>query len=462
MNQNQTIKFGDYLIIQRQGYTKLHKIKPRGTITLGKDVIELDNIVGHKYYETFRMIVKPGSKRLYTLKGVDELTTKNQLNIEQSGVDNRNIIDDGNSQGLTKDEIEKLRDQAVSSSDIVEKLIANSRTFSSKTEYSQEKYLKKKEKKYFEYIQVRKPSIRLLAQMFYRQDPVKTLGIRIDDLSQILTYANIQSDGKFLLYDSGTSGLIPSAIMNSIGANTCGQLVHAHPGNECQKAAFLAMQFPQEQVDRCIHVNLYSVLRCFYQESGNSVKRDESGKKQNQDEEKGNSENVNQNSHNEDNAKCSGSNSESTPTHEVDQNSQNDKNTKQSDMTSRKRKHSESDSNETNTVVKRPHWQLENEKACQILQEKVDSIVVVAKEHPMSIVKELLPFLKSGRTLVVFSLVKEPLQDLYFYLKNRTDFIGVRLSNNFMRNYQVLPERTHPEVIMNFGGFILSGYKLNM
>ncbi|KAF2896790.1 hypothetical protein ILUMI_09385 [Ignelater luminosus] len=459
MNQNQ-IKFGDYLIIQRQGYTKLHKIKPNGTITLGKDVIQLDNIVGHKYYETFRMIVKPGSKRLYTLEEVNELTTKNQLNIEQSGADNRNIIDDGNSQALTKDEIERLRDQAVSSSDIVEKLIANSKTFNSKTEYSQEKYLKKKEKKYFEYIQVRKPSIRLLAQLFYRQDPAKTLGIRIDDLSQILTYANIQSDGKFLLYDSGTSGLVTSAIMNSIGPNTHGQLIHAHPGNECQKAAFLAMQFPQEQVDRCIHVNLYSVLRCYYQEGGNYVKGNESDKKQNQEKSGDNSQNVNQKSHSEDNAKCSGSNSEST--HEANQDSQNDEITKQSNINSRKRKHSESDSNETGTVVKRPYWQLENEKACHILQEKVDSIIVVAKEHPMSIVKELLPFLKDGRTLVVFNLVKEPLQDLYFYLKNRTDFIGVKLSNNFMRNYQVLPERTHPEVIMNFGGYILSGYKLNM
>lgn len=109
--------------------------------------------------------------------------------------------------------------------------------------------------------------------MFYRQDPSKTLGIRIDDLSQILTYANIHSDGNHLLYDSGTSGLLSAAILNQIGANTNGHLIHMHPGNECQKSAFVAMQFPQEQAERCINVNIYSVLRCFYQNQEPDAKK---------------------------------------------------------------------------------------------------------------------------------------------------------------------------------------------
>jgi len=255
--------------------------------------------------------------------------------------------------------------------------------------------------------------------MFYRQDPAKTLGIRIDDLSQMLTYANVQSEGNILLYDSGTSGLVTAAILNGIGTNTTGRLIHAHPGNECQKNAVLAMQFPQEQLDRCIHVNLYSVLRCYYQ---------------------------NKESYAADGLECS----QIVEKHSTDETNSNP----------RKRKHEDNDSDETK--AKKPCWQIDNEKACRILQEQVDSIIIVAKEHPVNIVKELVPFLKAGRTIVVFSLIKEPLQDLYFYLKNRTDFIAVKLSNNFMRNYQILPERTHPEVSMNFGGYILSAYKLNV
>lgn len=103
---------------------------------------------------------------------------------------------------------------------------------------------------------------------------------------------------------------------------------------------------------------------------------------------------------------------------------------------------------------------LENEKACKILEEKVDGLVLTVKEHPVNLVKGLLPFLKGGRNLVVFCLIREPLQDLFVYLKSRCDVISIRVSNNFMREYQVLPERTHPKVNMNSGGYILSALKL--
>lgn len=382
------IKPGDHIIIQRQDYTKLHKLREHGAINLGNFSIELDNIVGCRYFDSFQMILKPATKKVYTLQKVEEITSVTQLNIEKSGKDNRNITDDGESQKMTKDDIVKLRDEDLSSSVIVGKLISNSTTFASKTEFSQEKYLKKKEKKYFEYVQIRRPTIRLLAQLYFRQDPSKTQGLRIDDLSQILTYSNIQSEGNYIVYDSGTSGLVTAALMNAIGAQTTGKLIHMHPGNECQKNAFVAMQFPAEQTDRCINVNIYSVLRCFYQNHGVYEETEEEPPK------------------------------------------------------------------------KRPCWQFENQRACAILQEKVDGLIVISKEHPVNIVEKLNNFVKGGRNLVVFNLLKEPLQDLYVFLKNRTDFINIRVSNNFLRYYQILPERTHPQVNMNCGGFVLSATKL--
>lgn len=387
------IEPGDYIIIQRQDYTKLHKLKQNGSVNLGNFVIELENIIGCRYFDTFQMIAKPGAKKTYTLEKVEEIQTVAQLTIEKSGKDNRNITDDGASQGLTTDDIVKLRDEDLSSSTIVEKLITNSKTFASKTEYSQEKYLKKKERKYFEYIQVRRPTIRLLAQMFYKQDPAKMQGLRIDDLSQILTNSNVQSDGNYILYDSGTSGLVTAALTNAIGAATAAHLIHMHPGNECQKNAFVAMQFPQEQQQRCINVNVYSVLRCFYQNNGNY----------------------------------------------------------HDNLTT---------TDDGEPVKKRPCWQFDNERACVILKEKVDGLIIVCKEHPVKIVEALVGFLNGGRNLVVFNLLKEPLQDLYGWLKRRTDFVNIRVSNNFLRCYQVLPERTHPHVNMNHGGFLLSATKL--
>lgn len=196
---NDIIKIGDYFVVQRQGYTKLHKLKKHGNLILGNFTVEMDNVIGESYYDTFQMKNVPGNKKFYILEKVDEINTATgSVNIEKSGVDNRHIPNNADSQGLTKDDIDKLKGEELSSNNIVEQLINNSKTFNMKTGYSQEKYIKKKEKKYFEYIQIRKPTIRLLSQMFYRQDPTKTLGIRMDDLSQILTHANIHSEGMYI------------------------------------------------------------------------------------------------------------------------------------------------------------------------------------------------------------------------------------------------------------------------
>ncbi|EFA04885.1 tRNA (adenine(58)-N(1))-methyltransferase non-catalytic subunit TRM6-like Protein [Tribolium castaneum] len=395
MDQN-VIKVGDFVIVQRQGYTKLHKLKAHGTLSLGSFTVELDNIVGEKYGATFQMKNFPGNRKLFTLEKVDEMPGITSINIEKSGLDNRNITDDGQSQNLTTEDISKLKSEELNSNSIVEKLINNSKTFNSKTEYSQEKYIKKKEKKYFEYVQIRRPTIRLLATMFYRQDPSKTLGIRIDDLSQILTYSNIQSQGTHLLYDSGTSGLLPAALLHQLGGGSPAHLIHLHPGNECQKSALVAMNFPPEQLNRCINVNLYSVLRCYYQQ----------------------------------------------------------KETFDDPPASKKMKIEEG------AVPKKPNWQMENERACQLLNKGVDSLIIASKEHPNALVSQLAQFLTGGRNLIVFNQSREPLQDLYLHLKEKLDFIHIKIVTNFMRNYQVLANRTHPEVNMTTGGYILTAFKL--
>lgn len=227
------------------------------------------------------------------------------------------------------------------------------------------------------------------------------------------------------MYDSGTSGLMAAAITNTIGANTIGHLIHMHPGNECQKNAFMAMMFPIEQSNRCINVNIYSVLRCFYQNKDSYSetiisKETESSSKDDK---------QNDNEENKD---------EETITEEP---------------LAKKIKIDES--------TQKKSWQIDNEKACKLLEKKVDSLIVTSKEHPVSIVTELIPLLNGNRNLVVFNLLREPLQDLYFSLKNRTDIVNIRLMNSFMRNYQVLPGRTHPEMNMTNGGYLLTATKLN-
>lgn len=92
------VKVGQYVIVQRQNFTKLTKFENLdATVTLGKEIVELKNIEGCNYFQTFKMKFKAsGKKRLNELELCDSaVDLKEVLKSMESGSDNRNIVDDG-------------------------------------------------------------------------------------------------------------------------------------------------------------------------------------------------------------------------------------------------------------------------------------------------------------------------------------------------------------------------------
>nr|CAD7589506.1 unnamed protein product [Timema genevievae] len=383
---SRNVRVGDYVVIQRQCYTKLHKATQRSMASLGKDQLELDNIIGKPFWTTYKMEGK--GKRLFKLVECDgaESLAEQLIKDVTSGTDNRNIFDDNASQSLSKDEIVGLRDSGLSGQEIVGQLIENSKTFHDKTEYAQKKYLLKKEKKYFEYVTIRKPTLRLVSQIMFRQDPAKIMWLRMDTISQITTAAGIHTEGTYIVYESGCQGLSVASMLNYLGEN--GNLIHIHPGNIPQKQAVLAMNFDPQHLSKLISVNVYSLLRMLFQEN-----------------------------------KC------------------------------------EDDEPAKDNLAKKPRWEQETEKAARLLRNrKVDGLVIVAREYPASIVMALLPYLAVSRPVVVYSSVREPLLDLYLTLKSRGDVVGLHLTETWLRSHQVLPDRSHPDILMSgSGGYMLTG-----
>jgi tRNA (adenine-N(1)-)-methyltransferase non-catalytic subunit len=90
-------------------------------------------------------------------------------------------------------------------------------SFDKKTEYSKEKYLKKKKNKYLAVYQIIKPTFRMMCE-YYMQDMMKrkVLNLRIDILSQILTYANIAAYRNTLVIES-CKGLIVAGVAERMG-----------------------------------------------------------------------------------------------------------------------------------------------------------------------------------------------------------------------------------------------------
>lgn len=92
-----------------------------------------------------------------------------------SGKDNRSIVDDGKSQPLGCQEIAELREKGISGPEILDTLISNSKTFSQKTEFSQEKYVKKKVRAYGDSLVFTKPTLIRIADYYFQRDPVKIM-----------------------------------------------------------------------------------------------------------------------------------------------------------------------------------------------------------------------------------------------------------------------------------------------
>ena len=338
-----------------------------------------------------------------------------------------------------------MRTNFSNSKDLVSTLVANSKSFLEKTEFSQEKYIKKKEKKYFDHIQVRRPTIRLLMEIFYRQDPEKALGLRMDSLSQLVSYSGVSCNGNYLIYESGTSGLGPAALLNSMGNSGNARLVHMHPGNFAQKQAMLAMNWEEDHLKKCVSVNIYSVLRQYYQEEPPQAIQElgtevvESKKRKLEVD----AEDIELNPPKKQDI--------DEPTKELVESIVIDNGSEILIIPE-----------DTVVVKKRPKWQIENEEAIQILSQKMDCLVIVAKEHPLSIAKELLQFLHPSRPVVIFSTNKEILMETYMGLRAMDKMVNVKLTSNWMRNYQVLPMRTHPAIQMQgSSGYLLVGYTIH-
>lgn len=327
------------------------------------------------------------------------------------------------------EEIESIRKTTSDSKEIIETIVANSTTFTEKTEFSQEKYLKKKEKKYFEYIQIRQPTMRLLAHIFYRQDPEKVLGMRIDSLSQIVSYAGVNSTGRYLVYDSSSSGLVTAAFLNSMGPSGDAKLLVAQPGNYSLRHGVAALNLSPNHLKKCIGINVYSVLRQYYQDTQHDFEdscEDVDGRKR----------------------KYNDSESEENPSKKVNV---------EGETNGHEVQHKNSQTN-----VRREKWQIENREAVEMLREKFDSLTVCMKDDPFPIVKEFLPFIHHGRQIVIFHPCKEILMECFTSLKQLDSIINLRLVSSFMRNMQVLPKRTHPFVqIQGSSGYILFGYTVN-
>lgn len=453
------ITVGTYVIVKKQSFSKIYKVSENGILMLGKDhKVDMREIIGKPFWSTFEMVPLRSGKGAFSLRLAQEQRTESwdDLKGDSSGQDNRTITDDGTSQRLSKEEILQLQESGKTGKEIIGSLIENSRSFAAKTEYSQEKYIRKKERKYFKFLTVCEPSIVSLHDVYFKHSHEKIGNLRMDTLAQLLSYNDVQSDGLHILYDSGFQGLPAAAMLNRIGANTSGHLINLHPGNFPQTAIVQAMNFPQELKDRHVAVNIYSFLRLHYQGESNVLDNISMYKRT--------TSHIGKLKHLEKSPEESRKEFEPGETSKIDSKmSELKSGTEENDAPLAKKDNilkRKIDEVEDAVPAKKPKWLLETQHAVELLSNaKARGLTIIAKEHPLNIAAALLPFLGASRPFVIFHTYREPLQETYIELKQKYNVINLKLFTNLLRSYQVLPDRTHPDILTNdTGGYILTGY----
>ena len=143
--------------------------------------------------------------------------------------DNRNLTDNRLHQKLSSDEIKELRADGASGQEIIKALVDNSETWKSKTVFSQQKWLARKEQKYAPRVRLVRCDALEVCESYFQKHREKVSSLRPDSLAQILAFANIYAAPHFraLVFDT-VSGVVVTACAERLGGH--GRVLAAYGG----------------------------------------------------------------------------------------------------------------------------------------------------------------------------------------------------------------------------------------
>ncbi|KAH0838075.1 Gcd10p-domain-containing protein [Lanmaoa asiatica] len=118
--------------------------------------------------------------------------------VEETNATNELINDGEFVQPLALEEIEALKKSGVHASEIIKAQIEQHANYSLKTEYSKDKYRKRKEAKYLKSFETIEPTVYNICEYWFRKDQNRIRDIRPDSLSQMLNLANDRMQVSFV------------------------------------------------------------------------------------------------------------------------------------------------------------------------------------------------------------------------------------------------------------------------
>jgi len=317
--------------------------------------------------------------------------------------------------------------------------VENSATFASKTKFSQEKFLKQKQRRHAPLVQLIRPNHATICEAAFLKFSHKTCSMRLDSLSQILHLSGVCSGSRPLIAD-GTHGLLAGAFAERLGGS--GRLLAGHTSQEPTTAVFQWYNLTGEQASTINWFKLDDLTEPAT-EAPAAEKGAEAGAKamhQPEDKAQATRESTAEGAA-ADNATTAGEDT-------MDEAEKAKQREKQARWEERQRRRTEKAA------------QVERNQA--MLREGSTSLVVASNENDLG--KQffsLFPYLQCGFPFCVYSEYQELLTEVMLQLRAEDCTIRLQLAETWLREYQVLPERTHPVMSTSAAsGYVLSGIKV--
>ncbi|CAH1756353.1 7502_t:CDS:10 [Entrophospora sp. SA101] len=93
-----------------------------------------------------------------------------------------------------------------------------------------------------------------------------------------------------------------------------------------------------------------------------------------------------------------------------------------------------------------------------------DGLMIASQYQPESILDALTPYLSGSRPIVIYHLNKEMLINTCVRMRISKNYLNPQITESWLRQYQVLPGRTHPFMSTSGGGgyLLTATYKLEL
>ncbi|KAF5827016.1 adenine(58)-N(1)-methyltransferase non-catalytic subunit TRM6 [Dunaliella salina] len=209
------IQEGNTVVLDENGEKKSFvKLKKKGSARIGKSQLSTDPFLGSPFGAVFSLSADGKSMQRVTECPTGEWATQHNISTMRNNAElfDRNTAN----QKLTDADIAAMRASGKEGAEIVEALISNSATFESKTEFSQEKYRKKKTKKYVINVTLRRPTALTICQAYFEKGPARVFNLRPDSLAIMLSLANLSAGAKVLVMDACV-GVVAAAVVERLG-----------------------------------------------------------------------------------------------------------------------------------------------------------------------------------------------------------------------------------------------------